>query len=154
MSNTNPKTLKQFCDHTSSFESNVYAYPVVGCQASQPSGPCILPAAGVDLVPLKSVDGESFSSKLEKFCKAGRALPSVGECLTVHLVHFSGRTELQKWLCLGYVDFAELFRGFGEATIRVREAGCTASEGFDKYAITYERRHRPRGCVDSLSAWH
>ena len=40
---------------------------------------------------------------------------------------------------LGYVDFAELFRGFGELTIRVREAGCTASDGFDKYAITYER---------------
>ena len=31
------------------------------------------------------------------------------------------------------------FRGHGEATIRVREAGCTASDGFDKYAITYER---------------
>ena len=59
--------------------------------------------------------------------------------MTRHLVHFSGKTELQKWLVLGQVDFAEVFRGFGEATIRVREAGCSASEGFDKYAITYER---------------
>ena len=46
---------------------------------------------------------------------------------------------MQKWLSMGHVDFAELFRGYGEATIRVREAGCTASEGFDKYAVTYDR---------------
>ena len=46
---------------------------------------------------------------------------------------------MQKWMSYGEVDFAELFRGFCELTIRVREAGCTAAEGFDKYAITYER---------------
>ena len=52
---------------------------------------------------------------------------------------FSAVSEVQKWLRLGFVDFAEIFRGFGELTIRVREAGCSASEGFDKYAVTYER---------------
>ena len=56
-----------------------------------------------------------------------------------HPVHFSAKSDLQKWVNLGYVDFAELFRGFGELSIRVREAGCTTSEGFDKYALTYDR---------------
>ena len=91
---------------------------------------------------LRSADGQSVSKKLEQFCMAGRGRPCVieeGSSPTPHLVHFQGRTELQKWLKLGVVDFAEIFRGFGEATVRVREAGCTASEGFDKYAITYER---------------
>ena len=77
--------------------------------------------------------------KLEQFCKAGGGLPSYEDVMTQHLVPFSGRTELQKWLSLCQVDFAEVFRGFGEATIRVREAGCSASEGFDKYAVTYNR---------------
>jgi len=107
--------------------------PVVH-QDSLPGVPSLEPAAGAELrIALKSGDGESFSEKVEKFCRAGRAIPSVGDAPTGHPVHFSGRTELQKWLQLGFVDFAELFRGFGEATDRVREAGCTASEGFDKY---------------------
>ena len=91
---------------------------------------------------LRSADGQSVSKKLEQFCMAGRGRPNIveeGLVPTPHLVHFQGRTELQKWLKLGVVDFAETLRGFGEATVRVREAGCTASEGFDKYAITYER---------------
>ena len=78
-------------------------------------------------------------SKVEKFCQAAGGLLSYGPEQTSEKVHFSGLTEVQKWLKLGYVDLAEIFRGFGEATIRVREAGLTASEGFDKYAITYER---------------
>jgi len=48
---------------------------------------------------------------VEKFCKAGAALPSCGNVLTEHPVHFAGRTELQKWLSLGQVDFAEIFKG-------------------------------------------
>ena len=87
----------------------------------------------------QSADGQSISTKVEQFVKCGRANVSVDDHRTNHPVYFSARSELQKWLRLGYVDFAELFRGFGELTIRVREAGCTASEGFDKYAITYER---------------
>jgi len=63
----------------------------------------------------------------------------VGADNTSHPVHFSGYSELRKWLALGYVDFAEIFKGYGEATIRVREAGCTTAEGFDKGAVTYER---------------
>ena len=59
-----------------------------------------------------------------------------------HLVHFAAKTDLQKWLVLGEVDFAELCRGFGEATVRVREVGCTAAEGFDNDVITYERNWR------------
>ena len=47
--------------------------------------------------------------------------------------------ELRKWLSLKRVDFAEIYRGFGEFTIRVREGGRTAAEGFDNAAITYER---------------
>ena len=82
---------------------------------------------------------EGFGVKLEQFCKAGGSLPSCGNGSSPHLVHFCARSEMQKWLSMGYVDFAELFRGYGEATIRVREAGCTASEGFDKYAVTYDR---------------
>ena len=77
---------------------------------------------------LRSADGQSVSKKLEQFCMAGRGRPCVvgdGDPPTPHLVHFQGRTELQKWLKLGVVDFAEIFRGFGEATVRVREAGCT-----------------------------
>ena len=91
---------------------------------------------------VRSTDGQSVAVKLEQFCVAGRGRPCVlgnGDPPTPHLVHFQGRTELQKWLKLGVVDFAEICRGFGEATVRVREAGCTASDGFDKYAISHER---------------
>ena len=86
---------------------------------------------------LRSADGQSVSKKLEQFCMAGRGRPCVVDegTYTPHLVHFQGRTELQKWLKLGIVDFAEIFRGFGELTVRVREAGCSASEGFDKYHV-------------------
>ena len=109
-------------------------------QGSQLYEPCLAPAVSASKeLCLMSSDGESFCSKVEKFCLAGKALPSYQGNQTSHVVYFQGRSELQKWLCLGYVDFAELFRGFGEATIRVREAGCTAAEGFDKYAITYDR---------------
>ena len=86
-----------------------------------------------------SADGEAFATKLENFCRAGTAKPSCGAEVTGHPVHFDNVLGMQKWLNCGYVDFAELFRGFGEATIRVREAGCTAAEGFDKHAITYNR---------------
>merc|ERR1712151_1158197 len=92
-----------------------------GPQLSEPS---LLPVAGA---AIRSGDGESMSQKLEQFCKAGRSLPSFEMERSSHMVHFCTRTEMQKWLSLGYVDFAELFRGYGKATIRVREAGCTAS---------------------------
>ena len=82
---------------------------------------------------------DGLAEKLERFCYAGQALPSVGAVETKHRVKFSTNVELQKWLQLGQVDFAEVFRGHGQATIRVREAGCTAAEGFDKYCLTYER---------------
>ncbi|MBP51091.1 MAG: hypothetical protein CMA68_03330 [Euryarchaeota archaeon] len=77
--------------------------------------------------------------KVEKFCTAGKGFISYADQPTQHLVHFSNVSQVQKFLKLGFVDFAEVFRGFGQATVRVREAGCTASEGFDKYAVTYER---------------
>ena len=88
---------------------------------------------------VKAADGESITRKVEKFCMVGQAYPSFEDNETSHVVHFQARTELQKWLSLGYVDFAEVFRGFGQFTIRVREVGCSAAEGFDKYALTYER---------------
>ena len=93
-------------------------------QGTQPCEPCILPAAGAVLqIAERSDDGEPLSRKVEQFVKGGRAALSVEERPTGHPVHFCARSELQKWLCLGYVDFAELFRGFGELTIRVSEAG-------------------------------
>ena len=85
------------------------------------------------------MDGESITTKVEKLCQAAGGMLPYGSTQTSGKVQFSGLIEIQKWLKLGYVDFAEIFRGFGEATIRVREAGLTASEGFAKYAITYER---------------
>ena len=109
-------------------------------QMSQLREPCLVPAAGAVLrVAEKSADGETLSTKVVKFARAGRAGLSTESNRSGHPVHFATETELRKWLRLGYVDFAELFRGFGELTIRVREAGCSASEGFDKHAITYER---------------
>ena len=91
-----------------------------------------------DLKIMKPMNN-SLAEKLERFCFAGQALPSVGANDTSHRVKFESNIELQKWLQLGRVDFAELFRGRGQATIRVREAGCSAAEGFDKHCITYER---------------
>ena len=40
-----------------------------------------------------------------------------------HPVMFKDSQELQKWLRMGVVDFAEIFKGCGELTIRVHEAG-------------------------------
>ena len=77
------------------------------------------PVTGAGLVMQTAADGESFCSKVEKFCRIGRACPSVDDAPTNHPVHFTGRSQVQKWLHLGHVDFAELFRGFGELTIRV-----------------------------------
>ena len=54
-------------------------------------------------------------------------------------VSFIDTKTFQAWLQLKEVDFAEIFRGRGEATVRVREAGLTAAEGFDNKYITYER---------------
>ena len=102
-------------------------------------------------------------SKLQKFCTAAQGLirfedepelPQQFVGRSNHPVAFQTRTEFQKWLTLTYVDFAEVFRGYGEATIRVREAGCTASEGFDKCAITYERAwHLDEPTDQRLCAW-
>ena len=86
-----------------------------------------------------SPGGEDFAQLVEKFCRAGKATVSVGSRRTSHPVHFSTATEFQKWLNLRLVDFAEIFRGYGELTIRVREAGCSAAEGFDNRALTYDR---------------
>ena len=97
-----------------------------------------LEQGALELRPSRAPE-DSFAEKLERFCYAGQAMPSVGKQETGHRVKFGTNVELQKWLQLGRVDFAEIFRGHGQATIRVREAGCTAAEGFDKYCLTYER---------------
>jgi hypothetical protein len=86
-----------------------------------------------DTVQRGDIDAESLAAELDKFCGWGR---STLEC---HPAQFATGVELQKWLQLSEVDFAEIFRGFAEAAIRVREAGLSASEGFDNRAITYER---------------
>ena len=37
------------------------------------------------------------------------------------------------------VDFLEIFRGYGELTVRVHEAGCSVADGIDRNAVTYGR---------------
>ena len=64
------------------------------------------------LLPPTSLDCESISTKVEKFCQAAGGMLSYGGSQTSGKVHFSGLNEIQKWLKLGYVDFAEIFRGF------------------------------------------
>ena len=54
-------------------------------------------------------------------------------------VSFIDTKTFQAWLQLKEADFAEIFQGKGEASVRVREAGLTAAEGFDCKCITYER---------------
>ena len=67
------------------------------------------------------------------------ALPSTTDIATSNPVKWTSKT-FQRWLTLKEVDFVEVFRGHGEATIRVREQGMTAAEGFDKQAMTYEKK--------------
>ena len=54
-------------------------------------------------------------------------------------VRFETNHDFQRWIRLKRVDFAEVYRGYGEATIRVAETGLCVAEGFDKLAVTYER---------------
>ena len=54
-------------------------------------------------------------------------------------VAFNSCKEFQQWISIKSVDFVEIFRGYGEATVRVREAGCTAADGFDNQVMTYGR---------------
>ena len=101
------------------------------------------------MLPEKSARDESMCRMVERFCGAGQGntrRPVIDDDssnrtggVSKHPVTFEKHSELQKWLRPGTVDFAEIFRGYGELTIRVREAGCSASEGFDEYAVTYER---------------
>ena len=88
---------------------------------SLPCEPGLVPATGAVMhLSEKSADGELMSTKLEQFVRCGQASVSYEDETTNYPVHFCARSELQKWLCLGRVDFAELFRGFGELTVRVR----------------------------------
>ena len=107
--------------------------------ANGPGFETVSGAVRVHSPPLLDQTGETFSTKLEQFIRAGRAPCAVGSIQTTHPVKFSSDTQMQKWMQEGFVDFVEIFRGHGELTIGVREAACTASEGFDKYAMTYGR---------------
>ena len=78
-------------------------------------------------------DQEQLVHKAALFCTSGSQVPKLNSPLQRE------NMELRKWLSLKRVDFAEIYRGFGEFTIRVREGGRTAAEGFDNAAITYER---------------
>ena len=95
-------------------------------------------------VPEKSANDESICQMVEQFCGAGQGnIQCLAESSNMsggannHPVTFEKRSELQKWLRLGMVDFAEILRGCGELTVRVWEAGCRTSEGFDAQAVTY-----------------
>jgi len=108
-----------------SLDCDLNGVPIMEPGGPQSCEPSFWPAANA-----VSQDGETFCSNVEQFCKADAALPSYGELSTGHPVHFAGRTELQKWLSLGQVDFAEIFKGAGcfchnqsQITIRVQEAG-------------------------------
>ena len=94
------------------------------------------------MLPERSSRDESICQMVEKFCGAGKGNIRCSEdkgSASKHPVTFGNSQELQKWLRHGVVDFAEIFKGCGELTIRVCEAGCTASEGFDVKSVTYER---------------
>jgi len=103
------------------------------------NGKAVKAAAVIPYNPDLKVREESFVAKVERFSRANLGVPSVETPLATGRTQFATVGSFQKWIQLGIVDFAEVYRGFGEATIRVREAGCTAAEGFDKLAITYER---------------
>ena len=93
-------------------------------------------------LPERSATDESMCQMVEKFCGAGKGAIRVSQeavGASSHPVVFSNSTELQKWLRLGVVDFAEIFKGHGELTVRVCEAGCSASDGFDVQYVTYDR---------------
>ena len=101
------------------------------------------------MLPERSAKDESMCRMVERFCGAGQGnirCPAIDDDssnriggVSKHPVTFEKHSELQRWLRLGMVDFAEIFRGYGELTRRVTETGCSASEGFDKYAVTFER---------------
>ena len=57
-------------------------------------------------IDLKSDDGETMMQKVEKFCTAGKGFISYADQPTQHLVHFSNVSQVQKFLKLGFVDFA------------------------------------------------
>ena len=78
--------------------------------------------------PERTKNLQSFIDRFDK--------PKIGK----GRVHFGSKELYQRWLALETVEFVEVYRGFGEMTIRVQEAGLTVSEGFDKYATTYGKR--------------
>ena len=79
---------------------------------------------------------KSLDAFLERFGK-----PKVGEGIDFAArVSFGSKELCQKWISMETVEFVEVYRGFGEMTIRVAEADLLVSEGFDKYATTYGKR--------------
>ena len=87
-------------------------------------------------------------ARLADLVEAIGALPAVGPAAGApcglqrgfsNAVRFDSDVEFRKWMDTGSVDFAEIFSGMAEATVRVREAGLAVAEGFDRAGITYER---------------
>ena len=74
------------------------------------------------MLPERSSRDESICQMVEKFCGAGKGNIRCSEdkrSASKHPVTFEDSQELQKWLRHGVVDFAEIFKGCGELTIRV-----------------------------------
>ena len=52
-------------------------------------------------------------------------------------VMFDDHAVLQKYLGLGYVDFLEIYCGYGMLTLMISEAGVRAGEGIDNKTLAY-----------------
>jgi hypothetical protein len=81
--------------------------------------------------------------RLEQFVLTAKELPRLEDDLdgvsSQFSVRFSSHAVRQEWLGGGHVDFLEIYCGFQELTLRVREAGLTAGEGLDSRLVSYEQ---------------
>ena len=72
------------------------------------------------MLPERSATDESMCKMVKRFCGAGKGMirrSTDPKSASKHPITFENSQELQKWLRLGVVDFAEIFKGCGELTI-------------------------------------
>ena len=50
---------------------------------------------------------------------------------------FESHSAVQKYLTLEFVEFLEIFCGYGQLTLRVAESGIRCGEGIDSKALAY-----------------
>ena len=84
------------------------------------------------------------ASLLEKLILGSRSVPVVeGHESDVSCppgsrpLTFESHRTLQKFLSLQYVEFLEIFCGYGQLTLRVAETGVSCGEGIDSKVVAY-----------------